>query len=187
MTAQLVSGLDNPVYRYKRDAGLYDFLRAHSTELEGCSWLDVGAGTGSVSVYLSEVLRSQSFVLCDVEIDPRTNFPVQRFDGTTLKYPDNGFDLVLFSYVLHHAGDRAISLLRHAYRIARRYVIVAEDPKETDVDSHWAYRDDRRGTFRGLAEWRELFALLRFAIVHEAALDSTVHSRHLFVLAPDKT
>jgi SAM-dependent methyltransferase len=186
MRRQLMLGLDNPAYRFRRDQGLYDFLAAHRADLASSSWLDVGADTGAVSIYLSEILKSETFALCDVNVAKRTNFPVRQFSGERLDYDDDSFDIVLFSYVLHHAGDRAISLLRDAHRIARRYVIIAEDPKETDADCLWAYEDDRRGTFRGLAEWRALFSLLRFAVVHEAPLDCSAHSRHLFVLAPER-
>ena len=93
---------------------------------------------------------------------------------------------MFFSYVLHHAGENTISLLRDAHRIARRHVIVAEDPKVTETDYRWAHQDDRRGTFRGLKEWRDLFALLGFALVHDEPLDCRGHSRHFFILAPNK-
>jgi SAM-dependent methyltransferase len=181
---QLALGLDNPVYRFQRDAALFEYLLDHARELQGCSWLDVGADTGALSVYLAEILKSENFTLCDVHVPRHTNFPIERFDGTALTYPDHSFDLVLFSYVLHHAGDNTIALLRDAHRIARRYVFVTEDPKETDADYRWAYEDDRRGTYRGLTEWRALLALVGFKIVHEAPLDCAVHTRHLFVLSP---
>jgi SAM-dependent methyltransferase len=183
---QRESGLDNPAYRFERDRGLLSYLIAHAAELKGCSWLDVGANTGAVNVYLSEILQSTDFALCDVTVPPRTNFPVRKIDGTRLDYEPDSFDLVLFNYVLHHASDNAISLLRDAHRIARRYVIVTEDPKITEADHHWAYQDDRRGTYRGLKEWRELFAMLGFALVHDEPLDCRGHSRHFFLLAPSK-
>ena len=182
---QLDIGLDNPAYRFKRDAALFAYFLAEANRLRGCSWLDVGADTGAVSLYLSEILRSTDFTLCDVHTPPRSNFPVRHIDGTRLDYPDRSFDLVLFSYVLHHAADNTIQLLRDARRIARRNVIVAEDPKETEADRRWAYQDDPGGIFRGLREWRALFTLLGFSIVHEAPLSHHAHSRHLFVLAPD--
>jgi SAM-dependent methyltransferase len=178
-------GLDNPAYRFERDAAFFAYFLAEANRLKGCSWLDVGANTGAVSLYLSEILRSTDFTLCDVHTPPRSNFPVRHIDGTRLDYPDHSVDLVLFSYVLHHAADNAIPLLRDARRIARRNVIVTEDPKETEADRRWAYQDDPGGTYRGLREWRALFILLGFSIVYEASLSHHAHSRHLFVLAPD--
>jgi hypothetical protein len=178
------AGFDIPAQRFQRDGGLLRYFGAHADELTGCTWLDVGAGTGCVSVYLSEILRSTQFELCDVHVEPRTNFPVRPISGPGLPYPNKSFDIVLFSYVLHHAADDTITLLTDAHRIARRYVVITEDPRETDADCRWAHTHDRHGTFRGLKEWRALFALLGFSLIHEEPLDNHVHSRHLFVLAP---
>lgn len=183
---QYEQNLDNPSYRYDRDTALFSFLRGERVRLEGSSWLDVGADTGAMSVYLSEILKSNTFELCDVNAASRTNFPVRKIEGVALDYESNSFDLVLFIYVLHHAGNNAIQLLRDAHRIARKLVIVAEDPKDTDRDCRWAYQDDQRGTFRGQKEWKELFTLLGYYTVLEQPLDCHVHSRHLFVLAPNE-
>ena len=121
-------GLDNPAYRFLRDVGFFSYFVAHADSLRGCSWLDVGAGTGVASLYLSEILGSTNFELCDVSVAVRSSFPVKQIDGTHLDHESNSFDLVFFSYVLHHAGDKTIQLLRDAHRIARRYVVVTEDP-----------------------------------------------------------
>lgn len=180
------SGLDNPAYRFHRDEAFFSHFVSQAKILNGCSWLDVGAGTGALSVYLSNILRSQNFELCDVCPPRHCNFPVRRIDGTHLDYESASFDLVLFNYVLHHAGDNTIPLLRDAHRIARRYVVITEDPKENAQDCLWAYKHDDHGTFRGLREWKELFALVGFSMVFEAPLDGHVHRRHFFLLSPNK-
>lgn len=180
-------GLDNPAYRFHRDAAFFSYFLSQTESLNGCSWLDVGAGTGAVSVYLSNILRPSKIELCDIYLPDQSNYPVKQFDGTRLDYESGSFDIVFFNYVLHHAADNTIPLLRDARRIARRYVVVAEDPKETGQDRLWAYKHDERGTFRGLKEWRELFALIGFSTVLEVPLDSHVHSRHFFVLSPKGT
>ncbi|MDQ3563140.1 MAG: class I SAM-dependent methyltransferase [Pseudomonadota bacterium] len=180
------TGLDNPAYRFHRDEGFLSYFASHAEVLKGCSWLDVGANTGAVSLYLSEILDSSNFELCDITVARRSNFPVKKIAGTHLDYESNSFDLVFFSYVLHHAADNTIQLLRDAHRIARKYVVVTEDPKETQDDYLWAYMHDRGGTFRGRKEWRELFSTLGFSVVYEKALDCQPHSRHFFLLAPNK-
>ena len=134
--------------------------------------------------YLTESLGSSEFELCDRVPASRSNFPVKKVNGTSLDYPSKSFDLVFFSYVLHHAADDAIQLLRDAHRIARKFVIVTEDPKETHDDYLWAYVHDKRGTFRGTKEWIDLFSALGFSVVHQAKLDGVPHSRHFFLLAP---
>jgi SAM-dependent methyltransferase len=178
--------LDNPAYRFYRDGLFFAYFVAHAEALKGLSWLDVGADTGAVSLYLSEILDSTNFELCDIAPASRCNFPVRRIDGTHLDYADNSFDLVLFSYVLHHAGDNTIRLLRDAWRIARRFVAVTEDPKDIEDDYAWAYTHDRRGTFRGTSEWLQLFSITGFSVVHEQLLNCETHSRRFFLLTPNK-
>ena len=78
------TGLDNPAYRFHRDEGFLSYFASHAEVLKGCSWLDVGAGTGVVSLYLSEVLGSTNFELCDVDVARRSNFPVRQIAGTHL-------------------------------------------------------------------------------------------------------
>lgn len=178
--------LDNPAYRFHRDGAFFSYFAAHAETLRELSWLDVGADTGAVSVYLSEILRSTNFELCDTAPASQCNFPIRKIDGTRLDYQDNSFDMVLFSYVLHHAGDNTINLLRDARRIARRLVAVTEDPKETGRDYDWAYRHDKQGTFRGRQEWIALFSIIGFSLVHEEPLNCEIHNRHFFLLTPNK-
>jgi len=183
---QRATGLDNPAYRFHRDEGLLSYFASYAESLKGCSWLDVGADTGALSVYLSAMLDSNNFELCDVTPAPRSNFPVRKIAGTHLDYADDSFDLVFFSYVLHHAADDTIQLLRDARRIARKYVVVTEDPKETDDDCRWAYVHDKHGIFRGRKEWREIFSTIGFSLIYEKELDCNAHTRHFFLLAPNK-
>lgn len=180
------SGLDDPAYRFHRDAGLFSYLVSNADQFKGLSWLDVGAGTGAMSLYLSEIFESNDFELCDVSIPPQSNAPVKHIEGTRLNYESNSFDIVFFSYILHHAADNTIPLLRDAHRIARCYVVVTEDLKETAADCRWAYKHDERGAFRGRKEWKELFSLTGFSIVYETPLDGHVHSREFFLLTPFK-
>ena len=133
-------GLDDPAYRFHRDARFFSYFVSNAESFRGCSWLDVGAGTGAMSLYLSEIFHSTDFELCDVQVPPHSNAPVRQIDGTHLDYKSDSFDLVFFSYILHHAADNTIPLLRDAHRIARRYVAVTEDPKETAADRLWAYK-----------------------------------------------
>jgi SAM-dependent methyltransferase len=180
------TGLDHPAYRFHRDADFFSYFVRNAERFRGSSWLDVGAGTGAMSVYLSEIFQSTDFELCDVQVPPHSNAPVKEIAGTHLDYENDSFDLVFFSYILHHAADNTIPLLRDAHRIARSYVAVTEDPKETAADCLWAYKHDDRGAFRGRKEWKELFSLTGFSVVYETPLDGDVHSREFFLLAPTK-
>ncbi|MDP8908373.1 MAG: class I SAM-dependent methyltransferase [Chloroflexota bacterium] len=179
----LREGLDVPGYRFHRDGAFYDYF-ATRTDLHQTSWLDVGAGSGCVDAYLADMLSPDMLELCDLHVPPDTVYPVRQIDGAGLDYPNKSFDLVFFTYVLHHAADDAIPLLRASHRIARRHVVVLEDPKETQDDYLWAYRHDKAATFRGRREWRELFHVLGFDVAYETPLSDDIHSRHLYVLTP---
>ena len=54
-----------------------------------------------------------------------TAIPVVAFDGTTIPYPDNSQDVVLFVDVLHHTRDPQV-LLNEAARVAKRRVIIKD-------------------------------------------------------------
>lgn len=169
-----------------RDAALLEFL-GRSPELRGGTWLDVGACDGLVSRQIAEILGSSHYVCVDVRPRAARTRP---FDGKRLEFAERSFDFVLFNWVLHHAADHTIPLLRDAARIARQYVIVAEDLKETGQDCQNAVQHDIRGTFRGDKEWREVFSLLGLECVasldvpSRLAADAYEVTRRLYVLKP---
>lgn len=168
-------GLDNPAYRFERDAALFAYLLAEANRLKGRSWLDVGADTGAVSLYLSEILRSTDFTLCDVHTPPQSTSVRHSTarDSTSLI----AASILYFSAMSFSTPGQRDPALEDSRRIARRNVIVAEDPKKTEADRRWTYQDDPGGTYRGLKEWRALFILLSFSIVFEAPLGDHLHSR----------
>ena len=81
-----------------------------------------------------------------------------QFDGRTLAHPDGSQDVVLFNYMLHHAADHTISLLQHARRVTRRYVVIAEDIKAAHSKevAHAQWVHEWSGTFRGEVECTRL-------------------------------
>jgi ubiquinone/menaquinone biosynthesis C-methylase UbiE len=62
----------------------------------------------------------------DVEDFRRADIPFRQFDGTSIPFPDNAFDHVVISEVLHHSHD-PMALIRECHRVARRSAIVFED------------------------------------------------------------
>ena len=84
--------------------------------------LDVGCGDGLISSLLQARRPDLSIQGIDVLVRPATRIPVVSFDGTHIPFPDNSFDVVLFSDVLHHTEDPTV-LLREARRVANYIVI----------------------------------------------------------------
>lgn len=105
------------------------------------------------------------------------------------KYRSSSYDTVFFNYHLHHAADDTIPFLTEASRIARSYIIVAEDIKTLDPKS-WKleFEDDVVGTHRGDEEWKAMFKLMGLEIVLELE-PSCMEKEHavprkLYVLKP---
>jgi hypothetical protein len=160
-------------------------LLSHADELKGCSWLDVGADTGALIVYLSEILRSETFELCDVQLAPPATFPYGRSPAPSWTTRTTASTW----------SSSAMSSITPATTPLRSCATPIESPgstsscwriKETEADHRWTYADDRAGTFRDRKEWLALFSVLAFSVVHEQALDCHPHPRHVFVLAPNK-
>ena len=91
--------------------------------------LDLGCGSG----ILAETIEDRFGIKVEgVDIiDMRAvDISFRKYDGKDLSFiPDDSFDVVLISYVLHHAED-PISILKQAGRIAKKYVIIYEDMNE---------------------------------------------------------
>jgi len=84
--------------------------------------LDVGCGDGLISSMLHARRPDLTIQGIDVLVRAATRIPVAAFDGVHIPFPDDSFDVVLFSDVLHHTEDPAV-LLREARRVAQNIVI----------------------------------------------------------------
>lgn len=87
------------------------------------------------------------------------------YDGKTLPFSAGSYDLILLSFVLHHASENTLTLLKQCKQISRQYVIVGEDVAAQDYPMKWHERNwvhHPGGIFRSDEEWRQLFELLGF-------------------------
>lgn len=117
----------------------------------GDDWrcLDVGCGNGVVLAHLAAV--KPGWKLAGVEIADAPialaerrlpSADIRAFDGTTLDWPDQSFDLAYATHVIEHVPD-PIPLLREMARVASR--VVVEVPLEDN-------RSARRPSRRAIAE-----------------------------------
>jgi SAM-dependent methyltransferase len=168
--------------------------------LAGCrSLLDVGCGAGYVTAELSRRFAGEVWAvdIADFRAARGPRFAV--FDGIRLPFPDRHFDLVVFSFVLHHVPDVLKPLLlAEARRVARRRIFVLEDTPITWLDRLASWRHGRRfrrkigsqETFGFLDAhgWLRLFHLLGLRPVHQRRLSRWCRSiwqpfaRSVFVL-----
>ena len=87
--------------------------------------LDVGCGSGQLDAGL--LARRGDLTLCGIDVlaQPDASIPVEAYDGRTIPYPDESFDAVLFSDVLHHCEAPA-DVLAEAVRVARTCIAIKD-------------------------------------------------------------
>lgn len=171
--------------------------------LRGCqSVLDVGCGAGYVAAELGRRFDGEVWTvdIADFRATPTTNFSV--FDGVRLPFPDRRFDLVVFSFVLHHVPDLLKPLLlAEARRVSRRQIFVLEDTPITLLDRLASWRHgcsfrrkigSREGFgFLDADGWLRLFGLLDLRLVYRRRLSRWCRSmaqpfaRSVFVVEVD--
>ena len=81
--------------------------------------------TRILAARLAEMLPPKAHVM----VRPSARIPVRRFDGKTIPFGDDSFDVVMFVDVLHHTEDPEI-LLREARRVARQAVVLKDHTLE---------------------------------------------------------
>jgi len=205
-TAQLGSSRENNHDSpWACKAPLFEWINASGLLAQGdqgdrgqLRWLDVGGGKGSLGQLLgprttAEVRRlfggAAARPIAYDCVDPVESATCPRFDGSTLIHAAASRDVVSFVFVLHHASGRTVSLLEHAKRISRRYVVVMEDLQgETHRHAKMQFAHEWQGQFRSDEEWRALFRLVGMRVVHHTPIPQTCAwgyhlPRALFVLA----
>jgi ubiquinone/menaquinone biosynthesis C-methylase UbiE len=143
---------------------------------KGAKILDLGCGCGIAGREFQKFFKSD-LIGIDV-VDKRVEkIPFLIFDGKNIPFPDNHFDYVLISYVLHHAKDPVL-LLREAKRVARKKIIIYEDLVEDWLSelickihglTFSLLFQDKKGNnnFKKEEEWKKIFDNLKLKIIFE--------------------
>lgn len=143
--------LNANIQYYRLHAATYDveeqpffhqgaFLSKVPAELNGIRErqrvLDFGAGTGKATSVLMKTLPLAEIIGIDVSIEvleiARHSCPgvvLQRCDGEAIPFPDNHFDGVLASSVIHHIEDYQ-GALRELVRVCKKdsWIVLTQEP-----------------------------------------------------------
>lgn len=119
----IVGSLHNRLIFGRRVEKLSDALAAMAPA--GCKVLDVGCGDGQIAANIAHRGKDISISGIDVLLRPHCHIPVTQFDGKTIPFDDNSFDLVMFVDVLHHTEDPS-ALLAEAKRVTRKYILLKD-------------------------------------------------------------
>jgi SAM-dependent methyltransferase len=167
-------GMTYPYYRVR----LAEYICGLLPPDGECSILDIGCGEGLLDKVVRLFRPATHIVGVDTFIRPnrRDTTPVIQSDGVNLPFRCRAFDIAILINVLHHAEDPR-QLLREAYRVARRCVIVKDHVAGSwlehqklallDVIGNAGSGAVVRGRYLSDEQWRELFATLPGADVSE--------------------
>ena len=151
--------------------------------------LDLGAGEGYVGEALAQRL-SACVVLADVVNMNRTDRPLDLYDGQTLPYEANTFDVTVLSFVLHHCADPE-RVLDEALRVSSKGVVVLEsivtsglqhgvlrrlDVMANRVRSRGQMQEQEEHlAFRSAEEWDATFERHGGTVVRRTIMDGWIH------------
>jgi SAM-dependent methyltransferase len=148
--------------------------------------LDLGCGSGIFGKKFKEKFKKE--VLGIDIVDKRVcQIPFKLYDGQTIPFPENYFDLVLISFVLHHT-ENPISILKEAKRVGKR-IIIFEDLAEGIFGKfycflHWMswnlfFGKSPKFNFYTRKEWERIFKDLQLKLISEKDF---LIKRKIFVL-----
>jgi ubiquinone/menaquinone biosynthesis C-methylase UbiE len=141
---------------------------------KGDKILDLGCGRGITAETLGDYFQTDVFGV-DIEDQRIVDLPFQVIDGRNLPLQDNSFDVVVISYVLHHA-ENPRDLLVEAKRVAKDKIIIYEDLEEKGATqiTCWIHKNiykisapfqENPIKFYKEEEWEELFNQLGLKIL----------------------
>jgi SAM-dependent methyltransferase len=129
--------------------------------------LDIGCGDGAIGRLIAEGHPGVSVQGVEFSARSGCRIPCSAFDGSTLPFTADSFDVCMLTDVLHHTTDLR-ALLREAARASRRYVLIKDHARENALDGITLRVMDWVGNrphgvqltygYQSRAQWQEHFA-----------------------------
>ncbi|PCI98987.1 MAG: hypothetical protein COB15_04815 [Flavobacteriales bacterium] len=129
-------------------------ISSHFPEASEINCLDVGTGDMTIAELIGEISPSTNWKCIDIHELPKELKnsekwkKYQQFDGNNIPFPNNSFDISVFSDVLHHTGDSAPKLIAEAARVSK-YIVIKDHfeysfysrsiLKLMDIVGNWGY------------------------------------------------
>jgi 2-polyprenyl-3-methyl-5-hydroxy-6-metoxy-1,4-benzoquinol methylase len=161
-----------------------DYIERVSPHLRcGDRILDIGSGVG----FVADGLMHLGYDVTMLDVADQSLIPGKPsciYDGVTLPYPDDAFDVALLLTVLHHIPDPEHTIAE-AKRVARRVIVVEDiyenerERKLTIIGDSWLNREflGHPHSNRDDAGWRKAFAQMGLQVTYA---DQKLHRNGLF-------
>ncbi len=162
------------------------------------SVLDLGAGEGYVGAALARRANAE-VALADVVDMNRTDLPHTVYDGETLPYADDTFDVCVLYYVLHHCACPE-RVLTEALRVTRYRVLIVEsvytspthrrllrglDIAANRLRSAGDMADQEMHlAFRRQADWERTIVACGGQVEYRDTVDSWIHPQGMWSVHP---
>lgn len=167
-----ITGKYHQKYVYSRRV---EVLARHIAPLipQNAKVLDIGCGDGLISSIISNMRKDISITGVDVLMRGKSYIEVRLFDGRTLPFENNEFNVVLFIDVLHHTTNQ-LELLEEAKRVASDVIIIKDHLNNNWFDNQLLIFMDKVGNRRfgvnltfqylSLQHWKKAFKDLDLTI-----------------------
>lgn len=140
----------------------------------GSKILDLGCGRGITAETFKNFFQAEIYGV-DIKDQRIIDLPFRVIGGKKLPFQDNSFDVVLITYVLHHAESH-LELIKEAKRVSKNKIIVYEDSKEKGLTNValWLHKNTYKISapfqknhirFYNTEEWEKLFNQLGLKVV----------------------
>ena len=130
--------------------------------------LDFGCGRCCITYELQQL----NYNIIGLDVD---NYGVclvpEIYNGKNINYPDNYFDIVICSFVLHHIPHFEYTLTE-LQRITKKYILIYEDTPKNKIDNYFTriHSNSSWGScpkcFKTTNEWISIFKKFNFKIIH---------------------
>lgn len=156
----------------------------------GAEILDLGCGSGIAGNEFRNFFEARvtGIDIRDWRIEKK---PFQIFDGVQIPFSDNSFDIVLISYVLHHAKYPE-ALLREAKRVARGKIVIYEDLPEGFFSKIYCklhqlsfdnlFGNPAKTSFKKAKDWEKIFKELGLKVIFKKRKQNFPIKKELYIL-----
>lgn len=152
--------------------------------------LDLGCGDGRIAWQIKKNWTGE-IILTDIQKTVKVKLPFVWWDGKILPFPNQNFDIVLLSFILHYC-HRPEQVLKEGKRVVKKKILVLEDCPQNIWEkvilrlanwyAHRRHWQSRPKWFFGAGEWEKIFKNAHLRLVKRIDFKIGFWRHSLFVL-----